>query len=285
MKACKPSGTPLRPLALKGGATSASGLRMAGNEGEWEQMEKWLDDHLDFTRNYFLRKATRDMIDGWLVSHAFEQETPNSLCVDNLAVAPGSRPNSGANTPVRKISAQELERTAQILRPLVQNVDGTPTFLEPTSLAPTVDLCTPVVKPKRNVSESKVRDERQLLYELVMDVCNDLDVTSLCHKILQNVSLLLSADRCSLFLVRGDKNSPDCRLVSKLFDVNMNASLRDSMERSEEISIPYGTGIVGFVAKTGESVNIADAYAVSAMLFNICSLFCFCVRFSKISRG
>ena len=53
---------------------------------------------------------------------------------------------------------------------------------------------------KRGSSTEKKEDERELLYELVMDICRDLDVTSLCHKILQNVSVLLNADRCSLFL-------------------------------------------------------------------------------------
>ena len=37
----------------------------------------------------------------------------------------------------------------------------------------------------------------------VKDICNELDVRSLCHKILQNVSMLLNADRGSLFLVQG----------------------------------------------------------------------------------
>lgn len=37
----------------------------------------------------------------------------------------------------------------------------------------------------------------------VKDICNELDVKSLCHKILQNVSILLNADRGSLFLVQG----------------------------------------------------------------------------------
>lgn len=37
------------------------------------------------------------------------------------------------------------------------------------------------------------------------DICNELDVRSLCHKILQNVSILLNADRGSLFLVQGEK--------------------------------------------------------------------------------
>lgn len=46
----------------------------------------------------------------------------------------------------------------------------------------------------------------------VKDICNELDIRSLCHKILQNVSILLKADRGSLFLVQGkctDSSNPD----------------------------------------------------------------------------
>jgi hypothetical protein len=46
----------------------------------------------------------------------------------------------------------------------------------------------------------------------VKDICNELDVRSLCHKILQNVSILLNADRGSLFLVQG--KSTICNSVS-----------------------------------------------------------------------
>lgn len=42
----------------------------------------------------------------------------------------------------------------------------------------------------------------------VKDICNELDVRSLCHKILQNVSTLLHADRGSLFLVQGERTPP-----------------------------------------------------------------------------
>jgi dual 3',5'-cyclic-AMP and -GMP phosphodiesterase 11 len=35
------------------------------------------------------------------------------------------------------------------------------------------------------------------------------------------------------------------------------------MEKKEEIRIPWGTGIVGYVAQSGEPVNIPDAYKVS----------------------
>ncbi|XP_026686318.1 dual 3',5'-cyclic-AMP and -GMP phosphodiesterase 11-like [Diaphorina citri] len=170
----------------------------------------------------------------------------------------------------------------------------------------------------------------------VKDICNELDVRSLCHKILQNVSTLLNADRGSLFLVQGDvrctsssspsspsqislKVPPPSRpvgclssmhhappppappppasvaasslvvgvprpetfctssthiqahsaqgchskcLVSKLFDVCSRSTLQE-MEKKEEIRIPWGCGIVGYVAESGEPVNIPDAYLVS----------------------
>lgn len=35
------------------------------------------------------------------------------------------------------------------------------------------------------------------------------------------------------------------------------------MEKKKEIRIPWGTGIVGYVAESGESVNLPDAYKVS----------------------
>ena len=38
---------------------------------------------------------------------------------------------------------------------------------------------------RRHRSELKSLDERELIFELVKDICNDLDVRSLCHKILQ----------------------------------------------------------------------------------------------------
>ena len=46
-----------------------------------------------------------------------------------IVTGSNSKTSSGANTPVRKISAQEFERGGQILKPMVSTVDGTPTFL------------------------------------------------------------------------------------------------------------------------------------------------------------
>ena len=38
-------------------------------------------------------------------------------------------------------------------------------------------------------------NETELIFELVKDICDDLDVRRLCHKILQNVGILTQADR------------------------------------------------------------------------------------------
>ena len=88
-------------------------------------------------------------------------------------------------TPVRKISAHEFERGG-LLRPLVSNVDGTLTFISPSTNEETNATMNQNVKSyRRNRNELKSLDEKELIFELVKDICNDLDVRSLCHKILQ----------------------------------------------------------------------------------------------------
>lgn len=51
-------------------------------------------------------------------------------------------------------------------------------------------------------------------------------------------------------------------LVSKLFDVCPRSTMAD-MDLREEVRVAWGTGIAGFVAESGEPVNIPDAYQVS----------------------
>ncbi|XP_043266143.1 cGMP-specific 3',5'-cyclic phosphodiesterase-like [Colletes gigas] len=103
-------------------------------------------------------------------------------------------------------------------------------------------------------------DESDLFMELIRDVANELDINVLCHKILVNVGLLTHADRGSLFLAKGPLE--DRYLVAKLFDVTQDTELEEAIQRAknEEIKIPFGVGIAGYVAQTKESINIKDAY-------------------------
>ncbi|XP_071633561.1 dual 3',5'-cyclic-AMP and -GMP phosphodiesterase 11 isoform X2 [Temnothorax longispinosus] len=279
---------------------------------EYARMEAWLDEHPDFVNDYFLRKVTRQTVDMWLVSHAtptssssscVELSSPTHVGTGNSS-GRGGAGGSGATTPVRKISAHEFERGG-LLKPIVNTIDGTPTFLSVSTGdagqpgGPQVGSGNSNRPQRRSRHELRHLDEKDLIFELVKDICNELEVRSLCHKILQNVSTLLHADRGSLFLVQGERsgaaasaaaaaavtNAPSSPnheavasnsnnehnphrdqsstrsrcLVSKLFDVCSRSTLIE-MEKKDEIKIPWGTGIVGYVAESGEPVNIPDAY-------------------------
>lgn len=70
-------------------------------------------------------------------------------------------------------------------------------------------------------------------------------------------------------------------LISSLFDVSSQSTV-EQMEGKEELHIPWGTGIVGHVAKSGHSVNIPDVYQVIEIpdlpfpgIHNL-AIFCFC---------
>ena len=104
-------------------------------------------------------------------------------------------------------------------------------------------------------------DDKELLMELIRDISNELDVQRVSHKILLNIGLLTNADRCSLFLAQGSKDSRV--LVSKLFDVTPESTLEESLcAPGEEITVPFGVGIAGYTAETGETINIKNAYQV-----------------------
>nr|XP_029715287.1 dual 3',5'-cyclic-AMP and -GMP phosphodiesterase 11-like isoform X3 [Aedes albopictus]XP_029715288.1 dual 3',5'-cyclic-AMP and -GMP phosphodiesterase 11-like isoform X3 [Aedes albopictus] len=265
------------------GTMSGSSATNASYDAEYARMESWLDENPEFMQDYFIRKATRNMVDGWLVSHATPVTTASGSNMDSPTHGAGgqtssSRAGSGATTPVRKISAHEFERGG-LLKPIVNTIDGTPTFLSIglqnecllSGGGPShhqngggLGLSSGSQRPQR-LSRNELRqlDERELIFELVKDICNDLDVRSLCHKILQNVSILLNADRGSLFLVQGKStcgsdNTKKC-LVSKLFDVCSSSTLEE-MEQQDEVKVAWGMGIAGHVAESGEPVNIPDAY-------------------------
>ncbi|KAF2366187.1 GAF domain [Trinorchestia longiramus] len=231
---------------------------------EYKKVEAWLDDHEDFAQDYFIRKASRHMVDSWLVSHALPQHLAQALSSSSSsaplsscegAAAQSSKASSGATTPVRKISAHEFEKGG-LVKPIVTTIDGTPTFLTPANH----DHFLAMHKVRRKSRpELKGLDERELIFMLVKDIFNELDIRSLCHKILQNVSILTRADRCSLFLVQGEKGSTNRCLVSTLFDVSPYSTV-EQMHEKEEIKIPWGSGIIGYVAQTGSMLNIPDAY-------------------------
>lgn len=83
----------------------------------------------------------------------------------------------------------------------------------------------------------------------------ELDVTLLQIKILQNAGRVVSADRCSLFLIDQERQL----LYAQVFH-SVSPQSTGEFEVRHQVTVPLGKGIVGWVAKTGLTVNIEDAY-------------------------
>ena len=71
-------------------------------------------------------------------------------------------------------------------------------------------------------NDLELLEQNDRLMDLILDISNELDINTLCHKILLNVGHLTKADRCSLFLARGPRDKR--YLEAKLFDVGINTS-------------------------------------------------------------
>lgn len=236
------------------------------NEDEWseEAVEEWLDNHDDFVTSYFSRKAHKHLLDAFMRPRMRPSRTSSPLPIvpgglhettsHYKSHSPATNTPPGCGTPVRKISSSDLDKG--FLKPILSHVDGIPSFLhfERSFSRPSRQR-----KSKEELQELKILDEQGLLMELVKDIANDLELSSLCHKILQNVSILTDGDRCSLFLVQDyGPNGSKC-LVSQVYDVNADSCIEEIRDK-EEISVPWGMGIIGHVAQHGETLNIPDAY-------------------------
>ncbi|XP_037537466.1 cGMP-specific 3',5'-cyclic phosphodiesterase [Nematolebias whitei] len=201
---------------------------------ETERMEAWLDDHLEFTRSYFVRKASREMVNAWFADrvHTVQPSVPKEnssqqrvhqpsmnldpsdasvilptalSLLENRSPSPATVSSPAPGTPTRKISASEFDRP---LRPIVvKDSEGSLTFLSDTDRE-TVHLGGSVM------GEGVLNDGGgneggcgsggdccTRLLALVKEVSSHLDVTALCHKIFLHINELIAADRYSLFLV------------------------------------------------------------------------------------
>ena len=108
--------------------------------------------------------------------------------------------------------------------------------------------------------ELRLVNERDFILEIVKDISHDLDLKSLTGRILVNICILLEADRSSLFFVEGSKGRQ--QLVSKVFDVYTGTNTILTSNGDNVVRVPWGTGIIGHVAKTGDTVNLTDANQV-----------------------
>ncbi|XP_027545614.1 cGMP-specific 3',5'-cyclic phosphodiesterase isoform X2 [Neopelma chrysocephalum] len=219
---------------------------------EQEAVEAWLDDHGDFTRSYFVRKATREMVNAWFAERVHTipvcKEGNKSQSESCACHQPACAETTSPGTPARKISASEFDRP---LRPIfVTDSVGAVSFLSGSEKKEQMPLPSPRI-------ETSAGDQCSRLLELVKDISSHLDVTALCHKIFLHIHELIAADRYSLFLVCED-SSNEKFLVSRLFDVAEGSTLEEASNNC--IRLEWNKGIVGHVAAIGQPLNIKNAY-------------------------
>ncbi len=90
------------------------------------------------------------------------------------------------------------------------------------------------------------RDTAATLLDVMRSLAAERDLTALLQKIMSKTSEVMEADRSTLFLVDDETQE----IWSKVAQG----------ESVKEIRVPLGVGIAGHVAKSGEVINIADAY-------------------------
>ncbi|CAH8594689.1 unnamed protein product [Schistosoma turkestanicum] len=237
-----------------------------------EMITNWLDENPEFTFKYFVKSASSSMVEAWANGR---NHTESDCLFDNSMAVMDERNNkndqisvkNSLSLPVRKISSQDLELTHD-KRILSSNEDGKPTFITSGCFPFFNNECSdPNISLSRQSTTTASRltqpTERDLISELTLDICHELDVTSLCFKIVQNVCRLINADRGSFFLVEKSRSTGEDVLVSKLFDITPDCVFDDVLQRcsSNHIIVPFNVGVTGYVARTGDYANIPDAYA------------------------
>ncbi|XP_032394872.1 rod cGMP-specific 3',5'-cyclic phosphodiesterase subunit beta isoform X2 [Etheostoma spectabile] len=104
-------------------------------------------------------------------------------------------------------------------------------------------------------------EESQIMYDLIKDMQENINVEKVVFKILKRISALIHADRCSLFIYRQRNGIGE--LATRLFNVNTEAELEDCVVPPDsEIVYPLDMGIVGHVALTKKTVNVKDVTEV-----------------------
>ncbi|KAJ8317387.1 hypothetical protein KUTeg_005291 [Tegillarca granosa] len=196
-----------------------------------DDVEKYLLSHPDFLKNWMSKHGTKEVM---------QKVVPRALLSSESD-------SSEESTPKQKMKKALFDKNAR--NSITQNMFKR--YVE--------GRISRMKRKKKSREELLMLSEAELFMELIRDIATELDVNVLCHKILQNVSVLTNSDRGSLFLVRGSKDNK--YLVSKLFDVTESSTLEESLHTEEnEIKVPFGRGIAGNVAESKEVINIKNAY-------------------------
>ncbi|KAK2527684.1 Pde6b [Columba guinea] len=110
---------------------------------------------------------------------------------------------------------------------------------------------------KKLRTESWDSNEGEILFELIQDMQESINMEKVVFKTLRRIRSLIHADRCSLFMYRQRNGTPE--LATRLFNIQEGSTLEECLVSPDcEIVYPLDIGIVGYVAQTKKTMNIKD---------------------------
>lgn len=114
---------------------------------------------------------------------------------------------------------------------------------------------------KKLKTESWDNNESDILFELIQDMQESINMEKVVFKTLRRIRSLIHADRCSLFMYRQRNGTPE--LATRLFNIQEGSTLEECLVAPDcEIVYPLDIGIVGHVAQTKKTMNIKDVREV-----------------------
>ncbi|KAJ7412536.1 Rod cGMP-specific 3',5'-cyclic phosphodiesterase subunit beta [Pitangus sulphuratus] len=112
---------------------------------------------------------------------------------------------------------------------------------------------------KKLKTESWDNNESEILFELIQDMQESINMEKVVFKTLRRIRSLIHADRCSLFMYRQRNGTPE--LATRLFNIQEGSTLEECLVSPDcEIVYPLDIGIVGYVAQTKKTMNIKDVH-------------------------
>lgn len=104
-------------------------------------------------------------------------------------------------------------------------------------------------------------EESCILYDLIKDMQENINMEKVVFKILRRITTLIQAERCSLFMYRQRNGIGE--LATRLFNVSSQSEMEDCVVPPDsEIVYPLDLGIVGHVAQSKKPVNVKDVREV-----------------------
>ncbi|XP_001512709.1 rod cGMP-specific 3',5'-cyclic phosphodiesterase subunit beta isoform X1 [Ornithorhynchus anatinus] len=100
-------------------------------------------------------------------------------------------------------------------------------------------------------------EESEILFEVIQDMQENINMEKVVFKILRRVCALISAERCSLFMYR--QRNGVAELATRLFNIHTDSTLEECLVPPDsEIVFPLDIGVIGHVAQTKKMVNVKD---------------------------